>query len=56
MAATHAISKPTRHNQWYDEDLTEVNPQIRSLLETYSKVPPERVVPHVNAIVRLNKF
>ncbi|KAI9830511.1 MAG: hypothetical protein M1819_005469 [Sarea resinae] len=51
MAATRDISNAARNKQWYDEDLSEVNAPIRSLLETYSKVPPERVVPHINAIL-----
>ncbi|KAJ5247766.1 hypothetical protein N7468_002749 [Penicillium chermesinum] len=49
MAATNDGNKD-RHQQWYDPDLEEVNPEIRSLLENYSKVPPADVVKHVNKI------
>ncbi|CAI7596735.1 unnamed protein product [Penicillium manginii] len=40
-----------RHQKWYDPDIEHVNPQIRHLLEAYSKVPSSDVVKHVNKIV-----
>lgn len=40
-----------RYRKWYDPDLEEVNPQIRRLLEVYSKVLPTDIVKHVNDIV-----
>ncbi|KAJ5092093.1 hypothetical protein NUU61_006963 [Penicillium alfredii] len=49
MAATND-GHATRHQQWYDPDLEQVNPQIRHLLEKYSQVPSGDVVKHVNAI------
>lgn len=52
MAATNDGNKD-RHQQWYDPDLEEVNPQIRYLLENYSKIPSGDVVKHVNKIVCL---
>ncbi|KAJ5899970.1 hypothetical protein N7495_004714 [Penicillium taxi] len=49
MAATND-GNTDRHQQWYDPDLNEVNPEIRNLLENYSKVSPSEVVKHVNDI------
>ncbi|KAJ5547924.1 hypothetical protein N7513_005158 [Penicillium frequentans] len=40
----------TRHQQWYDPDMEEVNPEIRDLLEKYSNIPSTEVVKHVNEI------
>ena len=51
MAAKYDPQNAGRHKQWYDDDLAEVNAPIRKLLQTYSKVAPEEVVPHVNNIV-----
>ncbi|KAI9730786.1 MAG: hypothetical protein M1818_008066 [Claussenomyces sp. TS43310] len=48
MAAVNDASIAARSKQWYDDDLTEVNAPIRALLETYSKVPPDQVVPYIN--------
>ena len=45
----------TRHQQWYDPDLEDVNPEIRHLLENYSKIPSNEVVSHVNEIVSSRK-
>lgn len=53
MAATNDTSNADRHQKWYDPDIEDVNPQIRHLLEAYSKVPSSDVVKHVNEIVRL---
>lgn len=55
MAATND-GNTDRHQQWYDPDLEEVNPQIRLLLESYSKVPSSEVVKHVNKIVCLQEI
>ena len=51
MAANNETSLPDRNRNWYQHDLTEVNPPMRKLLETYSKVPSGEVVSHVNKIV-----
>ncbi|KAH0350239.1 hypothetical protein KCU81_g2702, partial [Aureobasidium melanogenum] len=32
---------------WYQAELEDVNPQARSVLETYCKIPSDEVVPHV---------
>ncbi|KAH0265545.1 hypothetical protein KCU91_g11383, partial [Aureobasidium melanogenum] len=32
---------------WYQAELKDVNPQARSVLETYCKIPSDEVVPHV---------
>ena len=53
MAATNETSLSERNKGWYQEDLTEVNEPIRKLLESYSKVPSNEVVKHVNKIVSL---
>lgn len=51
MAATNDDRNTERHQKWYEPDLDEVNPQIRHLLENYSKISPLHVVNHVNEIV-----
>ena len=53
MAANAVTSMPERHNKWYQDDVTEVNEPIRKLLESYSKVPSDKVVEHVNTIVSI---
>ncbi|MCJ1445224.1 MAG: hypothetical protein MMC23_005729 [Stictis urceolatum] len=50
MAAVNDVSSAERHKQWYDDDVTEINPEIRQLLESYSKIPSAEVVKHVNEI------
>ena len=54
MAAKSDLSNAERHKQWYDNNLTEVDTPIRKLLESYSKVAAQEVVPHVNDIVILS--
>lgn len=36
---------------WFQTELEDVNPQARSILETYCKLPSNEVVPHVLKIV-----
>ena len=36
---------------WYTPTLTEISPAARELLEKYSNLPPERVIPHILEIV-----
>ncbi|KAJ5591280.1 hypothetical protein N7450_005252 [Penicillium hetheringtonii] len=50
MAAKNNESNTKRQQKWYEPDLDEVNPQIRHLLEDYSKIPSLDVVDHVNEI------
>ena len=38
-------------SHWYSEDLPKLSDSTRQLLEEYSKVPSNEVVPHVSAIV-----
>lgn len=38
---------------WYTADFTDLQPSARALLEQYSKIPPEQVVPHILDIVCL---
>lgn len=52
MAATNDTSNADRNQKWYDPDIEDVNPQIRHLLEAYSKVPSSDAVKYVNKIVR----
>ena len=40
---------------WYRSNLESVQEPARRLLETYSGVPPEEVVSHILAVVRLFK-
>ena len=37
--------------QWYQTDLETVSPQARELLEKYSHIPPDKVIPHILKIV-----
>lgn len=55
MAAENDESNTKRQQKWYEPDLDEVNPQIRHLLEDYSKIPSLDVVDHVNEIVSRTK-
>ena len=56
MAATNDTSLPERNRKWYQDDVTEVNEPIRKLLETYSKIPSDEVVKHVNQIVSIQSL
>jgi hypothetical protein len=38
---------------WFQPELEDVNPQARTILETYCKLPSDEVVPHVLRIVSL---
>ncbi|KAJ5720177.1 hypothetical protein N7493_007055 [Penicillium malachiteum] len=49
--AAYNDGNTSRHKEWYDPDLQDVNPEIRYLLENYSKIPAAKVVDHVNEIV-----
>ena len=35
---------------WYAKDLVDLQPTTKELFETYSKVPPAEVVPHITQI------
>lgn len=37
---------------WYTADLETISEPARQLLETYSKIPPDQVIPHIIRIVR----
>ncbi|MCJ1474295.1 hypothetical protein MMC13_002953 [Lambiella insularis] len=39
--------KDPRSSEWYNEDIKEVPNDIRKLLEGYSGIAPDRIVPHV---------
>jgi len=43
-------SKPN-DSQWYQEDVTSIPPEARQLLEQYGNIAPDRVLPHVLALV-----
>jgi len=38
---------------WYDQNVKSINPEAQRLLETYSHLKPEEVLPHVLALVSL---
>ncbi|KAJ5731789.1 uncharacterized protein N7483_006297 [Penicillium malachiteum] len=48
--AAYNDGNTSRHKEWYDPDIQAVNPEIRYLLEEYSKIPAAKVVDHVNEI------
>ena len=39
--------------QWYSTEQPNLRQETRQLLESYSKIPPDEILPHVNAIVCL---
>jgi hypothetical protein len=41
-------------SQWWIQDVSAIGEPARELLETYSKIPPEKVIPHVLEIVSLS--
>jgi hypothetical protein len=38
--------------KWYSPDPPNIKQETREVFEKYSKIPPDEVVPHVQAIVR----
>lgn len=38
---------------WYKKELGELKPRTRELLETYSKIAPNEVEPHIHRIVSI---
>lgn len=54
MAAVNSdnVAQQERHSEWYGPQIVEAPPPIRQLLESYSHVPSEKVVDHINKIVR----
>jgi len=51
VATQDELSSRSREVAWYQDDLEEVPPTARKLLEQYSKIPREKVKEHVLAIV-----
>ena len=54
----HASSNETKpssesHRAWYADNVTTIPSEARELLEQYSKIPPEEVIPHVLNLVSL---
>ena len=41
------IKAQDKNVQWYQADLETVSPQARELLENYSHIPPNEVIPHI---------
>lgn len=39
--------------RWFSEDVPEISPRTREVLEKYSKIPPEEINAHVTDIVRI---
>jgi hypothetical protein len=46
-----AVGTEDKSVAWFQTELEDVNPQARSILETYCKLPSNEVVPHVLKIV-----
>lgn len=38
---------------WYTAEIHDISEQARSLLENYSKIPPDQVITHVLTIVSI---
>lgn len=36
---------------WYTNEPPDLKPATREILEKYSKIPPDQVIPHIQAIV-----
>ncbi|KAL9074714.1 MAG: hypothetical protein Q9161_002083 [Pseudevernia consocians] len=48
--APSSEKEPSSNSQdkaWYTENVTTIPPEARQLLEQYSKIPPDQVIPHV---------
>lgn len=39
---------------WYQTDVQSINPEAQQLLESYSGLAPDEVLPHVLSLVGLN--
>ena len=39
--------------KWYSADPPDIKPEVREVLETYSKIPSDEVVAHVTRVVCL---
>ena len=50
------IKAQDKNVQWYKPDLETVSPQARELLENYSHIPPDEVIPHILRIVSSTKL
>ena len=37
--------------QWYTKEIDSIPPPMREVLEKYSGIPPERVIPHISELV-----
>lgn len=46
-----AVGTQDRSVDWFQDELEDIDPQARSVLETYSKIPSDQVIPHVLKIV-----
>ncbi|KAI5276330.1 hypothetical protein E4T47_00754 [Aureobasidium subglaciale] len=46
-----AVGTRNRSVDWFQDELEDVNPQARSVLETYCNIPSDEVVPHVLNII-----
>jgi len=50
--ASSTIHQPDgEHQNWYTGDVTAIPLEARKLLEQYSKIPPNEVVPHILEVV-----
>lgn len=56
QSAPSIQGNPSSNSQgkaWYTENVTKIPPEARELLEQYSKIPPQDVIPHVLNLVSL---
>ena len=56
MAASNDPSQRDRAQSWYVDDIKEVPHDMRTLLESYSGIPPSEVLGHVLDVVRAFQF
>ena len=42
--------------RWYTKEIASIPPPMRELLEKYSGIPAERVIPHISELVSARSF
>jgi hypothetical protein len=47
------VETPNKSVPWYTEEIHDLSPAARELLENYSKVSPNRVISHILMIVSI---
>lgn len=46
------VSHRDKNVPWYNEYLEDLNPGTRELLESYSEIPQDQILPHIYKVVR----